>query len=187
MSNSEPSHRRGKAVDDSILAAVIDVIEADGTLVIRVDDVAAKAGVNKTTIYRRYPNRDDLVLAAMLAQADMTIPIPDEGALRDDLMAVARLVRDTVTSPLGRALLSASALTPELESLRPTYWQQRFDAAAIAIERAVDRGQCQAPDDASLLIELMVAPIHFRASQVGHDITDDFLELQVDRLVDALA
>ena len=183
---SEPSHRRGKVVDDNILDAVIAVIEETGTLAIKVDRVAEFAHVNKTTIYRRFPKRDDLVLAAILAQAKTVIPVPDTGSLRSDLWEIAVMVRATVTSPLGRALLSASAMSPELAELRPAYWQTRFAAAAKILERSTERGECPAVDDPQLLIELMVAPIHFRASQVGIDITDDFLEIQVDRLVVAL-
>jgi len=187
VTNTVPSHRRGKVVDDKILAAVVNVIETSGTMAIKVEDVARVAGVNKTTIYRKFPKRDDLVLAAILAQADVIIPIPDEGSLRSDLLSIAQMVRDTVTSPLGRALLSASAESRELAALRPQYWASRFAAAAQVIERAVERNECRAPDDGALLIELMVAPIHFRANQIGVEISDDFLALQVERLVTSLA
>ncbi len=184
--SSGPSHRRGQVVDDTILQAVIDVIAADGTLAVKVDDVAAKAGVNKTTIYRRYPNRDDLVLAAVLSQAEVAVPIPDLGDLRADLTAMVAAVAETVTSPLGGALLSAAATSPELDALRPAYWQQRFAAAAEIIDRAAQRGQCSATDDAALLVELTVAPIHFRASQTGGPIDEAFLARLVDRLLASL-
>lgn len=183
MTIAEPAHRRGKAVDDKIFAAVIDVITTSGTLAIKVDEVARAAGVNKTTIYRRFPKRDDLVLAAVLAQAETVIPIPDLGTLRADLTAIAKLVRDTVTSPLGRALLSASADSSELANLRVSYWQLRFAAASAVIDRAVERGECQASRNGELLIELMVAPIHFRATQVGIEISDAFIDRQVERLL----
>lgn len=186
MAPVEPSHRRGKAVDDKILAAVIAVIENVGTLAIRVDEVAEVAGVNKTTIYRRFPSRDDLVLAAVLAQAEQVVPIPDTGSLETDLFEIAKLVRATVTSPLGRALLSASAETSELAGQRTAYWETRFDAASKVIERAVGCGACPPQSDAPLIIELMVAPIHFRATQIGKPISDDYLQLQVDRALSQL-
>lgn len=184
---TEPSHRRGQVVDDNILNAVIVAIEEAETLSIKVERVAELAGVNKTTIYRRFPKREDLVLAAVLAQADTAIPMPDTGTLRGDLIAVVHAVRDNVTSSLGRALLSASAtLTPELAQLRPVFWTQRFAAAAELLNRAVERGDCPPIANPELHVELMVAPIHFRASQTGGKITDSFLEMQVDRLLAAL-
>ena len=181
---TDPSHRRGQIVDTTILAAVIDVIAASGTLSIKVEDVAEVAGVNKTTIYRRYPTREDLVLAAMLAQADTAIPIPDTGSLSEDLLTIAKGVRDTITAPLGRALLSASAdLSPELAELRPAFWSLRFSSAAEVVRRAASRGECEPSKEAELLIELMVAPIHFRASQTEGEISDEFLQAQVDRAI----
>ncbi len=186
MSIAEPTHRRGKVVDQKILSAVIEVIEASGTLEIKVDEVASVAGVNKTTIYRRFAERDELVLAGILAVAEDVVPIADEGSLAADLTSIAERVRETVTSPLGRALLSASASSPQLAALRPPYWQARFGAAATVFDRAVERGECRAPSNGEMLIELMVAPIHFRASQVGTEITDEFLRLQVDRLLSEL-
>ena len=185
---TEPSHRRGKIVDDKILASTIAVIEEAGTLSIKVGRVAELAGVNKTTIYRRFPKREDLVLAALQAQADTSIPIPDSGSLRGDLLAIAIAVRSSVVSPLGRALLSASAnASPELAELRPAFWSRRFSAAADVVRRAHLRGECGEVDDPELLVELMAAPIHFRATQIGTEITDDYLELQVARALGAIA
>lgn len=187
MTATQPSHRRGKAVDDKILYAVIEEIEASGTLQIRVDAVAERAGVNKTTIYRRYPERDDLVLAAVLELAQVSLPIPDTGSLKDDLTMLATGVSEVVTSPIGQALLSASADSPEFVEMRKRYWRTRFEAASVILERAAERGECRSNVDALLLIELMVAPLHFRATQTGHRITSDFIEDQVTRLLDASA
>lgn len=187
MTATEPTHRRGKAVDDKILHAVIEEISAGGTLNVRVDAVAARAGVNKTTIYRRYPERDELVLAAVLELAEVVLPIPDTGVLRQDLTQLARMVGETVTSPLGQALLSASADSPHFVALRERYWRTRFDAASVIIERAIERGECRPGVDPSLLIELMVAPIHFRATQTGAGVTNTFVDHQVARLLDAVA
>ncbi len=186
MTAIEPSHRRGKAVDDKILRAVIEEIEASSTLKIRVDAVADRAGINKTTIYRRYPERDDLVLAAVLELAEEMLPIPDTGSLESDLTALANGVSETVSSPMGQALLSASADSPEFVEVRERYWRTRFEAASVIIERAIERGDCRSDADAPLLIELMVAPLHFRASQTGGKIAPQFIQVQVSRLLDAV-
>ena len=187
VTSTEPTHRRGQVVDEKILAAAIEVIENSGTLAIKVDDVAEVAGVNKTTIYRRYPERGELVLAAIRAVANAEVPIPDTGSLRGDLTALAEAVASVVTSPLGRALLSAAADTPEFVELRIGYWEGRFSAASEIIHRAATRGECRGDVDAPLLVEVMVAPIHFRAIQTSGAITAEFVDLQVARLLDAVA
>lgn len=187
MTTTEPSHRRGKAVDDKILQAVIEEIAASGTLQVRVDAVAERAGVNKTTIYRRYPERNDLVLSAVLELAQVVVPIPDTGTLAGDLTMLAHGVGETVTSSIGQALLSASADSPEFSAARQSYWSTRFQTAAVIIERATERGECRSDVDGPLLLELMVAPLHFRVLQTGGRITADFIDVQVARLLDAVA
>ena len=187
MTVIEPSHRRGKAVDDKILSAVIEEIEATGTLKIRVDAVADRAGVNKTTIYRRYPERDELVLSAVFELAQVVLPIPDTGSLKDDLTTLALGVSETVTSPIGQAILSASADSPDFVDVRERYWRTRFEVASVIIERAIERGECREGVDGSALLEVMVAPLHFRATQVGKELTSDFIALQVGRLLNEVA
>ena len=181
------SHRRGAVVDERVLAATIDVIAETGSFAIRIDDVARTAGVNKTTIYRRYPTRDDLVLKAILTHAAIAIPLPDTGALEGDLRALCELVRATITSPLGCALLSAGGELPaDLQNLRQQFWRERLMTATELFSRAAKRGECVVPSDPEEVIELMVAPLHFRARQMNRELTDAFLDVQVTRALAAL-
>lgn len=178
----EPSHRRGRVVDDKILSATLDTIAATGSLDVRVEDVAATAGVNKTTVYRRYPERDELVLDALLATAANAAEIPDLGTLPADLAELGRRVRDAITSPIGRALLAADAgAGSAFTELRRSFWDQRFAAAAAIVERGIERGECQDDVDPGLLIERVVGPIHFRANQLGRLVDDSFVDELVDR------
>ncbi len=187
MNASTPAHRRGRVVDEKILSAVIAEIEATGTLSIKVDDVAAAAGVNKTTIYRRYRDRNALVLAAVLAVMETEVPIPDTGSLAGDLDLLASTVGDVITSPLGRALLSATADSRAFADVRQTYWASRFEKASEILRRATERGECRRDVDAKLLLELMVAPLHFRATQIGAPLDTAFIKLQVERALHAAA
>ncbi len=175
-------------VDDRILGATVAEMVANESLDIKVDRVADRAGVNKTTIYRRYPTRDELVLAAIDSLTEARIPIPDTGDLRRDLLELCRLVRGHITSPIGRTLLAASS--PSLDTdFRSAFWRGRFDDAATILTRAAERGCCHPPDSPEQLrdlIEIMVAPLHFRANQTGGDLSDRFLEVQVDRLMAAI-
>ena len=181
-SSEGPSHRRGRVVDDRILAATLETIATTGSLDIRVDDVAAAAGVNKTTVYRRYPERDELVLSALLANAATVAEIPDVGTLTGDLRALGRRVRDAITSPIGRALLAADAgVGPAFAELRRTFWDERFTAAAAIVERGIERGECPDDVDPRSLVERVVGPIHFRANQLGLPVDDDFIDELVDR------
>ncbi len=182
-----PSHRRGAVVDDRVLNATLEVIARDGSMAIKVDDVAAVAGVNKTTIYRRYRTRDELVLAAVLGTAEQTVPIPDAGDLRADLTQLCEAVRDTISSPLGRVLLGAGGhLDEETAELRRGFWEARFDASTQILSRSAARGEIADPNEPAQVIEIMVAPLHFRARQIGGEIDDSFIAEQVNRALVAL-
>lgn len=183
---TEPGHRRGAVVDDAILNATLEEIAATGTFTIRVDRVAERIGVNKTTIYRRYPTVDELVLAAVLHRAEGEVPVPDTGSLRDDLYTLAEMVLDAITNPLGRALLAAGAQTGPYTDLRRAFWSQRLETAAVLFERAADRGEIAPVVDPAERIERLVGPIHFRVSQIGGEASDEFLAGLVSRVIDEL-
>ncbi len=182
MTATQPSHRRGQAVDAAIIGATLAVVAEQGTFQIRIDDVAERAGVNKTTIYRRYDSAQELVLAAILDNAAAEIPMPDTGTLRGDLDALVRMVRAALTDPLGRALMQASGGGP-LDELRRRYWAERFELASDLISRAVERGECGPVDDAAARIEALVAPIHFRIIQLAGVAEDPLLAATVDRML----
>ena len=77
---------RSERVVRDVLRATIDELARSGYAALRVDDVAARAGVNKTTVYRRWPTKTDLVAAAIRASAGQHEPVPDTGSARRDLV-----------------------------------------------------------------------------------------------------
>src|SRR3954470_10481146 len=97
--SGQATRRRGRArstqADRAIFAATRTLLDEAGYHGLTVEGVAAEAGVAKTTIYRRYANKALLVLDAMLQAArDAPVALPDTGSFRDDLVAIAHLVRE---------------------------------------------------------------------------------------------
>src|SRR3954466_15989543 len=98
-------------------AAVLDATIAElgdrGYDGLSVESVAARAGVHKTTVYRRWETKDRLIVAALTEAAEQRTEVPDTGDLELDLRALARAVRATLRSPDGaatvRALVAGSA------------------------------------------------------------------------------
>src|SRR6266487_2194893 len=76
---------RSRRVVDEILRATAEELSTSGYAGLRIEDVAARSGVNKTTIYRRWPRKSDLVSAALLHLWADEAP-PDTGSLREDLL-----------------------------------------------------------------------------------------------------
>ncbi len=186
--DTRPIRPRGAAVEHAVLAAALEFIVANGSVRINIEEIAARAGVNKTTVYRRWPTADELLLATVMAHAETNVPIPDTGSLAADLVALCCDVRDMIRSPTANALLKAArhGHGAALDETRERFWSARFNAAAAIIDRAVERGECAPVDDAELLIEQLVAPIHFRVIERGLVVDNACIERMVARFAATL-
>ncbi|MEV7021273.1 TetR/AcrR family transcriptional regulator [Kitasatospora sp. NPDC093558] len=170
----EPVRRRpgGRAarVREAVLAAAAEAVIEHGVAKLTIADVAARAGVNETTVYRRWGTRENLVLDALRTASDQGIPVPDTGDVHTDLTTFATALADYLATPLGHAVGRAAVLgadDPALAEAWRTFWQARLDQAAVMIHRAVDRGELPAGTDAALAVELVAAPVQSRAL-LGH-------------------
>jgi len=97
--------RRSK-VDDRIFAAALDILRSRGPLAVNVEAVSAVSGVAKTTIYRRYENRESLLTAAITSAAT-SVEFPTGLSARDSLRWVLRHARDTIEDIVGRGTVAA--------------------------------------------------------------------------------
>ncbi|AEI61945.1 TetR/AcrR family transcriptional regulator [Corallococcus macrosporus] len=136
--------RRGAALEEAILRAAADELTESGYAGLTMDKVAARAGTNKNTLYRRWPHRLALGIAAYRQLAKTVLP-PDTGTLRGDALELLRRANRHWSSPLGailRELLSAAGGASEFLAQLP---EQSNDAAAALwltlLGRAVKRGE----------------------------------------------
>jgi AcrR family transcriptional regulator len=189
----QPIRRRpgGRAarVRQAVLSAAMDALAEEGIARLTIAGVAARAGVNETTVYRRWGSRDKLVLDAMLTGSDEGIPVPDTGTVRADLAAFARALADYLATPAGHSVARAAALSsddPDLAGAWQIFWQSRLDQAAVIVSRAVERGELPADTDAALALELLCAPLQAR-SLFGHRLIEpDLPERLTDLVLDGL-
>jgi AcrR family transcriptional regulator len=166
-----PERRLGRprsvAADEAILDAAIDAFIEWGWEGLTIEGVAASAGVGKTTIYRRYPSRLDLILAAAERLAEEKGDAPDTGTLRGDLLALADahlwMLTETRAGRAIPAMVAATARHPELAAAYATFIAERRRIAAGPFERAIDRGELPGVVDVALLLDLLVAPLFYRA------------------------
>jgi AcrR family transcriptional regulator len=138
-------------LERAILDAAAQELQASGYAGMTMDKVAQRAGTNKNTIYRRWPNRAALGVAAYRQLAAAHISVPDTGTLRGDALALLRQANATWSSPQGlilRDLLAAAADDPQLLSLlRERAGAGTMDALWLTLlNRAVARGE--APPEA---------------------------------------
>jgi AcrR family transcriptional regulator len=143
------TRRRGAELEQAILRAALDELAETGYSGLTMDRVAKRAGTNKNAIYRRWPNRAALGLAAYRRLVVADQELPDTGELRGDVLELLRGANRLWASPAGdilRSLLGSAGDPQLLEQLRA----QTADAGSgiwlTILGRAVARGE--APPDA---------------------------------------
>lgn len=182
-------HRaRGEAREQAILAAVISLVGEAGYEAMTMDAVAARAHASKTTIYRRWPGKAELVRAAVDAHiAGRLISARDTGSLRGDLLAVLTAMRGHLT-PEFLAMMSGLVHAMRADSLLAGSLRSLFDHDAVSeqiIGRAVARGELPADSArklARLVHEVIEAQV-FRQMMTEADLDDTFAGHVVDDIV----
>jgi AcrR family transcriptional regulator len=157
---------------------------------VTISEIARRAGVHATSVQRRWGTAENVMLDAMLARSQEELPVPDTGSLRGDLIAFARLVATYLATPLGTALSRTMAVAvddPEAADGRLQFWRTRYDVARVMIDRAIGRGELTVGTDSQLALELLIAPLHFRALLTRQSIDDTMIEQVVDTLLRGLA
>ncbi len=191
MERSRQLPRRGRPrsdrVDRAILDAAREVLVSEGFAGLRLEHVAARAGVAKTAIYRRWGSKEELSLAVLEELGAPHIRIAETGNTRQELLAATtnamRAVVDTDFGPVIEALMSQIAMNPEIgDPFRATIVQGRRDEIRRAIDRGIARGDLRPDADTEIATELLVGPVYFRL-MFGGELTDDFAERVVDAVI----
>lgn len=183
MADTKVPHRRGEHVRQAVLAAAYDEIVDRGAADATIAGVAARSGVHETTIYRRWPTREQLFVDALLGRSASAIPVPDTGSTRLDLLEFVTDVAEHLASPEGRATLQMCATMGGAESAehyRQAFWGRRAELVRPVLQRGVERGDLRADVDPRLVLEAMVAPLHARILLTGEPVDADLARRLVD-------
>jgi AcrR family transcriptional regulator len=173
---------RSARVVSEVLLAAAEEIGAKGYAALRVEDVAARSGVNKTTIYRRWPTKVDLVAATILHFADVPEP-PETGSVRTDLLALLKHTAARAGSRHGRGIVRMIQLErsdPEVDLVAQRIAKEQMRPRRIVLERAMARGELPQGTDVDLILELVFSPVVKRIAFARESPTESFLERVVD-------
>ena len=122
--------------------------------------------MHKTTLYRRWHSKAELITHALASGAQSLIPVPDTGRAETDFRDLARSVQDVLSSPRGaaitRALLAGSAASPEIRHLMQQYWASRLAAISVIIDRAIARGELPVGTDPEAAMRAVAAPLYYQ-------------------------
>ncbi|WKG04985.1 TetR/AcrR family transcriptional regulator [Mycolicibacterium sp. HK-90] len=150
-----------------ILDATTELVARDGVAGFRYDDVAELAGVNKTSVYRNWPDRGELAAEALLRYAEDLASVADTGDIRRDLVDYLTALADGLATPFGQALVLAVRPTGEHPVVQQTVaaiLDRRVAAMRRRVAAAVDRGELP-PVDSSFLGEMISGPVHLIVSR----------------------
>jgi len=160
--------RRGRPrsveADAAILDATLELIDESGLTGLSVESVAARAGVGKATIYRRWPSKEALVASALGRCAEEMSVIEPVGSLRDQLVAFVEQIRlktpETHSGRIMPRMLSHASRSPELFRI---YFDQvirpRRARVRLVLAEAVDRGELRDDVDLDLAVTMISAPM----------------------------
>lgn len=166
---------RGAKVRVAVLDATVAELSEQGYAAFSVENVARRAGVHKTTVYRRWPDRDQLIADALADSVAADLPIPDTGSIEGDLRALATSLASWVKSAGGRAILAvllsdAVGLPQPPDALRHIF-RDHIRGALPIVARAVARGELPRGTDPAEMIKTLVAPIYFRTLVTREPVT----------------
>jgi AcrR family transcriptional regulator len=195
--SSDPSHERvaGRPrevrADRAIVAAALELMAERGVHQVRMNDVAARAGVGKATIYRRYRSKDELVTNALATLVGET-EIPDTGSTRSDLLSLMRqavaLYSSSLAAKLMPTVVDEMRRNPELASaVREEFLAGRRAALRAVLERGVRRRDLRRGLDLELALDVLGGAVFYRLLITGGPIDEPLAQGVVELILRGFA
>jgi len=177
--------------EQAILEATRELLAEGGVHHLTVEGVAARSGVAKTTIYRRWRSKDELALAVLLKMVEQIVEVPDLGDVRAELIGfvdgAVEILGKTLMGRVMQGLVSDLATDPELgRAFRERIVALRVSEIHRVIDRAVKRGELRADLDVELVHELLFGPVYYRLLLSGGELDAGLAERIVDTVLPAI-
>ena len=157
----------------AILQAALELVVEDGLRGTTIEGIAARAGVGKTTIYRRWRTKEELFMEALQAIA-FALPDPDTGSLRGDVEAIIAFNLEHATrnaALLMPRLMVEAADDPDLFAvMQQVLVEPRREVLRTILRRAVERGEMREDVDPEVAIDLLIGPFIYAVLVTGADL-----------------
>lgn len=153
--------------------AVLELLGDHGIEGVQYDAVARRADVGRATVYRRWPQREDLVHDALVRFGELTVPVHRTGDIREDLIDFACSMATLATTPIGRALVHVTLHRGEGTKIRQAGLQlldERLPDLQARLDAAAAAGQLP-PVDAAFLNLMIVGPVQLFAIRESRPFT----------------
>ncbi|WP_020578780.1 TetR/AcrR family transcriptional regulator [Actinopolymorpha alba] len=157
---------RTARVRAAVLRAAEDALAEQGFASLDLADIARRADVGRTTVYRRWGTLHNLLSDLLRDMAEQSLPRTNTGSLVGDLTANAKLVRRTLTDPrqgaLFKALIAAATCDTRTAEALQRFYDARIKEWAPCVQRAIDRGEVPEGTDTHEVIRAVSAPLYYR-------------------------
>ncbi len=168
-------------VSDALAGATLEELAVTGYARLTVEGVARRAGVGKAAVYRRWPSKQEMTMAALSQLVVPIADVPDLGSLREDLKASLRALNDWLAHPVYGAVLpdltSAAAHDAGLtEALWREIGQPRRELASAMLARAMRRGELPGDLDIEMALDVIAGPLYWRLSVRQVSVDDAYLD-----------
>ncbi|GAA4988410.1 TetR/AcrR family transcriptional regulator [Kineococcus glutinatus] len=168
-------------VSDALARATLEELAVTGYARLTVEGVARRARVGKAAVYRRWPSKQQMTMAALSQLVVPIADVPDSGSLREDVRASLRALHDWLVDPVYGAvvpdLTSAAAHDAGLaEALWREVGQPRRELASAVLARAVRRGELPGDLDVEMALDVIAGPLYWRLAVRRVPVDDSYLD-----------
>jgi AcrR family transcriptional regulator len=182
-----PGRPRSEQAEQAIIEATLDLFAEQGFEGVCVELVAARAGVGKATIYRRWPNKEELLLAA-LGSLKSPMPEPKGVSVRDDLIAMVEVMCADKADPRKARryalLLGEGEKYPRLMTrYKETVVEPRRDVMRTVIRRGIETGELRPDTDVEVAVLALTGAVMAQEKSVDRTFDGDFATRVVDGLL----
>lgn len=173
-----------------ILKAAYEMLNEVGFMDLTIEGVAARAGVGKPTIYRRWKTKSALAMDAFLEAVNPELAFPDTGTVKEDFREQMQKLVKLMNSPRGEVLANVIGCGQADEELIEVYLEnwltpRREDAKRI-FHRGVERGELRADVDAEVAIDALYSPLFYRLLLKHQPLTVEFVDNLLDIVMKGL-
>lgn len=168
---------RSERVRTAVLKATTELLASGGPEAVTMEAIAARAGVSKTTLYKWWPNRGQVMLESLFSRTVHTTTVPDGQSpaevLVGQIQALVSAFRDTEIGPLFARIVAAAQTDPEIRVALDQQWlAPRRAVGASLLRDAVERGELDVRTDVAVAVDQLFAPVYHRLL-MGHEPLDD--------------
>jgi AcrR family transcriptional regulator len=181
---------RDGALDERILEQVVALLASRGFAGLTLDELAARSGVAKTTILRRWPTKAAVAAAGVERLALQSVDVPDSGTLSGDLHALLHGAVDTFVRGRGQfvpRLLREAGHHPEITDLLDAVLHTRRQGYRRVLAGAVARGELDPSVDQELLIDMLIGPLWTRLLITRDPVTQQYVDANVQAVLTAFS